>query len=144
VELQPADTAAGDEPPRLAYRLLAPMRVQADEGERDIRVLSREVQHRVVPDRRPPGEPFVDREHDTGHAPTAVVLGEGAPIRVDRAGEVLAGRSGHRTVIVRWVQVNVQVDCRQSFDVERERASASGLVHCGFSRQITWGGGGWA
>ena len=48
VELEPADAAASDEPPRLAYRLLSRVRVQADEGKRDVGVSSREVEDRLV------------------------------------------------------------------------------------------------
>jgi hypothetical protein len=93
MELQSADVPAGDQAARLAYRLVAPVRVQADEGERHIGVFGREVEDRVVPDHRPPAQPSSTVNTTQARPPTAIVLGERAPAGVGLGAEVLAGRS---------------------------------------------------
>ena len=82
MQLQAANAAAGDEPPRLAHRFGASCRIEADERHRDIGVPGGEFDDGVVGDLRPSGQLLVDGEDDAADLPRAVVLGERVPIAI--------------------------------------------------------------
>ena len=74
VQLEAANAAAGNQPPRLGDRGRAAVRIDADERHRDVGVVARERQDVVVGEVRPAGQPFVDGEDDAAHLSRAVVL----------------------------------------------------------------------
>ena len=69
MKLQAANAARRNQPPRLAHRIGASCRIEADERHRDISVPGGELHDGVVRDLRPSGELFVDREDDASNPP---------------------------------------------------------------------------
>src|SRR5690606_31707377 len=75
MELEALDAEVLDQTPRLAHAVAAARRIDARERNHHVRMLGGELRDLLVRDGLlAPRALAVDREHDAGHAPLAVIL----------------------------------------------------------------------
>ena len=128
MQLQAAHAAALDQTPRLAHAFGAPVRVDAGECDRHVRMCGGEVGHRVVRELSAARQTLIHREHHERDAPRAVILRNGVRVALGAAlAEVLArGEIGSRPVH-RCLEVDMYVECDKLLRLDGGRAHTSTL-----------------
>ena len=119
MQLQPAHRAGRDEPLRFAHGLGPARRVDADERQRDVGVLRRELEDRVVGQTRRAAQRLVDGEDDARHLSRPVVFGQRGGVARGAALEVGSGLLVSFGLFAGVFKVNVDVEGDELLDVDR-------------------------
>jgi hypothetical protein len=119
MKLEAVDAAGGDQASCFANGLRSARRIDAREGDRDVRMFGRKFGDGVVRDLRSSRQLLVHGEDDAPDAARSIILGQCLPV-VGRAtlAEVSPGAFIHGRQLACVLEVDVDIDRDQAVDVE--------------------------